>query len=82
MGQSTSYLFLQGAEMDGWSGRRGDRCTGHVVVTYTDRVSDMEHMMTTPSYIFNIHSAIVELHHVLLCECVYPTLSYSQAMLL
>lgn len=38
-----------GAEMDGWSERRGDRCTGHVVVTYTDRVSDMEHMMTTPS---------------------------------
>lgn len=49
MGQSTAYLFLQGAEMEGWSERRGDRCTGHVVVTYTDRVSDMEHMMTTPS---------------------------------
>lgn len=52
------------------------------MVTYTDRVSDMEHMMTTPSYIFNIYSAIVELHHVMLCECVYPTLSYSQVMLL
>lgn len=32
-------------DTEGWSKRRGDRWTGHVVVTNTDRVTDMEHMM-------------------------------------
>lgn len=42
-------------DADGWSKRRGDRWTGHVVVTHTDRVSDMEHLEVVDIYTANVN---------------------------